>query len=250
MTVPSTIDVLQQSSNKDLQPLVEYILKASTTERLSKSGTYKDNSPNHTRYTREIFEEIKSFGGNTYVNIFRGGGPEYSELVCDVARKFKIKDPDDDSMVALEKAIIVKILKEAFEHSQGKEREEIEAALKDAGLKKKDLSVLFSGGSLATVLGARMAGFAFYRISIIVANAVAKQVLGHGLRLGANAALAKGLAVFAGPIGLVITGLWTAIDIAGPAYRVTVPCIIHIAMLRQRMICEAENSGRDPFDAE
>lgn len=45
------------------------------------------------------------------------------------------------------------------------------------------------------------------------------------------------IAVFLGPVGWVLTGVWTAIDLAGPAFRVTVPCVLHIAMLRQRMIC-------------
>ena len=34
---------------------------------------------------------------------------------------------------------------------------------------------------------------------------------------------------------MVLTGLWTAIDIAGPAYRVTIPCVIQIAFLRAKM---------------
>jgi uncharacterized protein YaaW (UPF0174 family) len=35
-------------------------------------------------------------------------------------------------------------------------------------------------------------------------------------------------------IGWVITGLWTAIDIAGAAYRITIPAVIHVAALRQK----------------
>ena len=32
----------------------------------------------------------------------------------------------------------------------------------------------------------------------------------------------------------MITGIWTAIDIAGPAYRVTIPCVLQLAMLRHK----------------
>jgi uncharacterized protein YaaW (UPF0174 family) len=39
-------------------------------------------------------------------------------------------------------------------------------------------------------------------------------------------------AVLAGPIGWVISGIWAAYDIAGPAYRVIIPCTITIAYLR------------------
>lgn len=77
-------------------------------------------------------------------------------------------------------------------------------------------------------------GFKAYQLSVIVANMVAKAVLGRGLALAGNAALVRGLAIFAGPIGWLITGLLTAPLISGPAYRVTIPCVIHIAMLREK----------------
>ncbi|MUU32146.1 hypothetical protein F7210_07185, partial [Helicobacter pylori] len=35
-----------------------------------------------------------------------------------------------------------------------------------------------------------------------------------------------------GPVGWIITGVWTAIDIAGPAYRVTIPACIVVTTLR------------------
>ncbi len=58
---------------------------------------------------------------------------------------------------------------------------------------------------------------------MIIANAILKAILGRGLTIAGNAALTRTMAVLTGPIGWVITGLWTAIDIAGPAYRVTIP---------------------------
>lgn len=79
----------------------------------------------------------------------------------------------------------------------------------------------------------RSGGFASYKLTLIIINAVAKAVLGRGLSLAANASLAKAMSIFAGPIGLAITALWTLIDIAGPAYRVTIPCTIIIAAMRK-----------------
>ena len=128
----------------------------------------------------------------------RGGGPDYFEVVCDVAKKFKIKKPEHYKLVELESEIITAIFKDAFENSKGKERAEMEAALKEAGLNNKDFSSLISGASLASILGANLARAASYRTSVYVANAVSNQVLGHGLRLGSNAALTRGLAAFTG----------------------------------------------------
>ena len=60
-------------------------------------------------------------------------------------------------------------------------------------------------------------------------------ILGRGLSLAANATFVKALSVFAGPIGIAVTALWTIMDIAGPAYRVTIPCVILIAAFRHEM---------------
>ena len=50
------------------------------------------------------------------------------------------------------------------------------------------------------------------------------------------------IGAFAGPIGWVITGLWTLADVAGPAYRVTIPAVIQVAFLRQYLINKQNNS--------
>jgi uncharacterized protein YaaW (UPF0174 family) len=82
----------------------------------------------------------------------------------------------------------------------------------------------------------RAGGFKSYQLTLIIVNAILKAILGRGLSLGANAALTRTMAILTGPIGWVITGLWTAIDIAGPAYRVTIPAVIEVAALRQKYL--------------
>lgn len=67
---------------------------------------------------------------------------------------------------------------------------------------------------------------------MIIVNAVLKVLIGRGLPLVGNVILVRIANILTGPIGWVITGLWTAIDIAGPAYRVTIPAVIQIAYLR------------------
>lgn len=53
-------------------------------------------------------------------------------------------------------------------------------------------------------------------------------------------ALKKTLGILADPIGWVITGALVSINLAGPAYRVTVPACVLIAALRLKLKAERE----------
>ncbi|WP_341458047.1 flagellar biosynthesis protein FlgG [Helicobacter pylori] len=53
-------------------------------------------------------------------------------------------------------------------------------------------------------------------------------------------ALKKTLGILAGSIGWVITGALVSINLAGPAYRVTVPACVLIATLRKKLKAEQE----------
>ena len=77
-------------------------------------------------------------------------------------------------------------------------------------------------------------GFTPYKISVIVANAMARALLGRGICVAGNAALTKAVSIFAGPVGLALNAIWFAIDVAGPAYRVTVPAVIQVAYIRAK----------------
>ncbi|GAA9302386.1 hypothetical protein BTM391_12710 [Helicobacter pylori] len=52
--------------------------------------------------------------------------------------------------------------------------------------------------------------------------------------------LKKTLGILAGPIGWAITGVLVSINLAGPAYRVTVPACVLIATLRLKLKAERE----------
>ena len=60
-----------------------------------------------------------------------------------------------------------------------------------------------------------------------------KAVVGRGLTITANATLTKVMSILTGPIGWSITAAWTLFDIAGTAYRVTIPAVIEVAYLRK-----------------
>ena len=90
--------------------------------------------------------------------------------------------------------------------------------------------------ALAAIIAAISAsGFAAYKLAAVLANTVARQLLGRGLAFGATAPFLQGMSVLTGPIGWAITAVWSAYDLASPGYRVTVPCAIQIAYMRKKM---------------
>lgn len=239
--VITTRELLDSSSNEDLEPLVEYILKAST-ESLSDSPQYKRYHPDHSRYVDTIYEEVRLFGGNTFVNIFRKEGPPYSDVLEDAAEKVGVKDASKYSIFELEQRMIQELLRKAAKEAKGKEREDLEEALREAGMSQKDYKAFISGVSLVSLLAPHLYRLFMYQASSIIASGVAKQMLGHGLRIGAGFMAGRAGSLLLGPVGWALAGIWTAADIAGPAYRVTVPCTLHIAMLRQKWIAEQETA--------
>jgi len=111
--------------------------------------------------------------------------------------------------------------------------EQVKTLVDDLHLNTTDLTP--QAVAFALQAGVRLSGFLAYELALIVANTVAKAVLGRGLSLAANATITRAVSLFAGPAGWILTGLWTAFDIAGPAYRVTIPAVIQIAFLRLKM---------------
>lgn len=229
--------VLEIADNSDLQPLVEY-LQQKYSEGLTSSEAYKLYAPNHNEYADLIAKEIREMGGNSVANalrIFKGDtytskGPSYYEIVCDVADKLKAPYNKNQSIEEVEDSILAKVLSTALEKMTAEEKEEL---LKSLGNQGGSFGI---GGlsSAALISLFRAGGFYSYQLTVIIANQVARTVLGSGLTFAANATLTRIMSVIAGPIGLAVTGVWTAIDLAGPSFKVTIPSVIHIAMLRKK----------------
>jgi uncharacterized protein YaaW (UPF0174 family) len=221
--------ILEIADNDDLSTLVEY-LKEKFSEDLTLSDAYKKNSPNHVEYADLIGKEIRDMGGNSFANVFRGEGPSYKEIVCDVADKLKAPYNKNKSIEEVENSILETILSTALEKMTEDEKKELlEEMGGKAGLSKGGITT----ATFITIF--RAGGFYSYQLTVIIANQIARAVLGHGLKFTAGATLTRTMSILAGPIGWAISGLWMAIDFAGPAYKVTIPCVIHTAMLRKKL---------------
>jgi len=235
----------------DLDPLFKHLIDRYTHEfhnyECYKEHQYKNN---HCLYWKAIAAELQKFGGNTIANKFRGHGVKYKEIACDVAKKLNVKCSEYDDIEDIEYAILEKLLEDSFKKMSEIEKQEFIDSFNESfnnldETTKKEL--LQQNVDLARLLKSQLnaknafnlfkfafkkGGFKSYQLTVIIANAVAKSILGKGISLAGNAALTKGMALLAGPIGAVISGVLTIYNFSGPAYRVTIPAVPMVAMLR------------------
>lgn len=223
--------LLDSCSDEELLPLRDYILNANTNE-LDISELYKQNPDCPSSYVPTLVFEVRTFGGNTLANIARGAGPPYSEIVRDVANQMDVKFSGSDTVEDVEFKIVLQMLDNAKEKMSDDELAALESIVESESGKYYSLAGKGALTTLALQGAIRAGGFAAYQMSVIAANAMARFLLGRGLSFAGNAAIGRTLAVFAGPVGWIASGLWLLADIAGPAMRVTIPCVIHVAMLR------------------
>ena len=177
--------LLNKCNNEDLEPLVQYIVeKGSVSETLSTDDLYEQYYPDHTKYINVIVEEIQDFGGDSFVNIFRGGGPQYREILMDVADKFDVEYDDDDSTEQIEQFLVITVFMMMYNELDEKDKQTIQA---DTNIDIEQINNINTVESLKKY-----------------------------------------------PVGWIISAVLGALFVSGPAYRVTIPCVLHIAMLREK----------------
>ena len=235
---------LHNADSSDLRILVDYLTKDKDgdtrwTEELTCTENYKKYYPDQLQLMCEdIAEELQLYGGNTFMNILRWGrGVEYKEILTDVCDKLNVNYNKNSSVEVIEYNLLQKILLDSLEKMSGEQLKTLmdEMNIPNQGFGKQAFIA-------ALQFAIKRGGFSAYKMAVIVANAVSKALLGRGLALASNAALTRYLSIFAGPIGWAVTAIWTAIDIAGPAYRVTIPSVIQIAYMRTKCNINKENN--------
>ena len=226
------LEFLQRCDQADLDILVTYLTKTKKgkgriTETLTLEPRFKEFQPNHIKYWDLIAAELQHFGANTFVTLVRGEGVLYRKILIEVCSRLKVNFNKKSPVEVIEMNLLMKILIDSLDKMDSEELKKVVEAL---NLK----TAIFTKEAVIAALQAamRMGGFAGYQIAVIVANAVAKALLNRGFSVGANAALSRWIGVFVGPIGWVLTGIWTLVDIASPAFRVTIPAVIQVAYMR------------------
>lgn len=237
------VDCLIHDNNK----ITGLLGKKRWMEELTKNPIYIKHNPDHIKYWHLIAGELQCFGGHTLLRPFRSGGVLYREILCDVCSKMKVNFNKKSSTERIEENFMMKIVEDALDKMSP---EEIEQLLIECGQYCVQYGVTFDDvkrhgkEALLAVFQAifRAGGFKSYQVTLIIVNALWRALFGKGLTLGANATITKILSILTGPIGWAITGLWTAIDLGGPAYRVTIPAVAQVSLMRQKYLASTQSS--------
>ncbi|WRG25501.1 DUF3944 domain-containing protein [Helicobacter pylori] len=241
----SDLEFLKRLSSNDLKDLFDVLVydedgTLRMNEELTSSTEYQRYGHDYAKYPRRIAEELQRYGGNSFMNFFRNEGVLYKEILCDECDHLDINYNERSATSLIEQNMLSKLLKDSLEKMSRREIKELCDGLGMTNIDKvigENKQVL-----IASVLTLFKAGGSHsYALAIAVADAMVRQTLGHGLSsVVGKVALKKTLGILASPIGWVITGALVSINLAGPAYRVTVPACTLVATLRKKLKAEQE----------
>jgi uncharacterized protein YaaW (UPF0174 family)/GTPase SAR1 family protein len=222
------VDIIHRSlrNKDDVRPLVKYL---GMNESILDCDIGEERN-----VALSIANYLRQMGSNDIATLLRGGdGVLYEEVVLDVGQKLNAKVKSSYSVEKNEEQILLKMFEDALERMTDDEKRSI---LLSMGISEYSIPMGAIGVAAVQNLLRELGGFSIYRVTVIVANMVSRSLLGSGLSFATNAALTRAVGAFLGPVGWIATGLWLVIDLAGPAYRKTVPAIIHVALLRTILV--------------
>lgn len=226
---------LAKCENDDLRTLCDILMydnngELRLTESLSNTDSYISCYPENMHgMWKDLASELQNYGGNTILNFFRNGqGPRYESIVYDVCKKMCVENiTKHDTAEDMEQKLLIKVSSRAIgELTEAQAR----SIMEECGIKGYTYS---KKGLAAALLALQLIN---RRLFIIVVNAVMRMLseilLTRGIVIIGMSTLTRGLGFLLGPIGWVLLTGWTAWDLMGPAYHVTIPAVVQIAYMR------------------
>ena len=243
------LKVLSVATNDELDTLVKYITeKGFVSSQLDKTEKYEKYHPDHRMYYKEIAAEIQKFGGSSIANLFRGGkGVPYKEIVCDVADRLEIKYEKSDSIDKIETLIILATLEKIWngidEESKKRMMEKISDRFKD-----KPLPANFPSDIIEEIIEQKDKEGLCVGLSVgfLASNYMSNQLIGENLASSKSSTVKKILVVGVPLLINPLLGIGSLTGVlAGPAYRVTVPTVIHVAYIRKAAYYDGRLKSED-----
>ena len=243
--------------------LRDLLTQATVEERLSLTNILDKNQKKAFSSIR-LQKEISKEGGHGVVNLFRGQGTGYLDIVDDVADELKIKNLPSYSVqikyydeienlkytyeIAKEKGIkyakraeeqvIIKLLELIYEKLDDKGKKNFDQQVNKVAEKFGSNSTVGIGGVAGLSILANMGGFATYTFLTTSLSTLSMGTLGFG----AYTASTSLLSVLIGPVGWAGLGVFAAFSLGKPGYEKLLPIVATIGSIRQRI--EYEDSNR------
>lgn len=226
---------LQYCSNTELRELCNMLThdekgNLRLSESLTDKDAYIENYPHNCRAIwQDIALELQLFGGNTFVNLFRHGrGPSYESIVYDVCKRLKVEGIGaHDSAEEMERALLDKVTEKMLDELTPEQLKEI---MNELDIRKRTYTkqAVMAALLLTRKINMRL----YYHVMSYILCLVSNMLIGRGVLMAGFGLMSRGLSLLMGPVGWVLLSGWTAWDMAGPAYRVTIPAVLQIAFLR------------------
>lgn len=203
------------------------------SQSLKVSSEYRRYGDDYVRYWQRIAEELQTFGANSLASFLRGGkGVRYAEILRDICDNIGISYNKDDSAHHLERCLISFVLTHAIINADKTKVNELSLLFKKQNIEiscdnldeNKSKELLNKGG------------FEAYCITLAVVNAIWNALFRRGVSIMDNPYPINMLNSVIEPINWMLTSPQKAINIAGPAYSVTVPAVFQIALLRSKFL--------------
>ncbi len=226
------VDLLKAAPHEELSALADIITDQGKGRALLKEADKTEILKHKQRHSLQkiatlLDHEVRAFGSNTIANIFRSEPVIYAEVVRDVAGRLGLKGITKDTKVhEVEYGILLNILTKAF---KDKSPEEIQAMVM-SDLEPSSRAKFRKSTENGSYAGAALKSLSALSLAKLVSIALTPAVLPIGIIARAPAML--------NPIGLAITAAWSTYDLSGPAFRVTIPAIAHISLIRQSLIAQ------------
>ncbi|MGU3429219.1 DUF3944 domain-containing protein [Enterobacter hormaechei] len=231
------LNLLGQCSNEELQLLVSILITdprdgdTRWTESLTSTPEYRLLAPEHRRYWQLIAAEFQRYGANTLVSLIRlGQGVTYREILGDVCDKLDVNYNLKSTTETIELCLLMKVLEKSLDQMTP---EELATFSRNMQL---DLTNPTPQLILMAVQAAiRTSSLAALELATVLSASVITS-LGGIATWGTVVVASRALSVIAGPVAIALSSAWMISDIAGPAYRVTIPACIIVAWLRQQRL--------------
>lgn len=251
MELKLLVDILIYDENKEKR----------YSENLSTCDEYKNYGEQYEKYWQRIAEELQYFGGDSVVNMFRGTGVLYKEILNDAVECVDSKIDINRSVEEIEGEYLSVILHKAFNSfSEEQKSEFINSVYKDLSEKRMKenvqdiLNKLKEGSNIALDFLLDVIKNTSEKICKAIAPIIASVIVRYIMEKMEKAkgrvatGLTLGIAADATTRGAIVTGITTKAStwplfitigilstvpfITGKAMRVTIPACVIVSLLR------------------